>query len=329
MHSRTVHGSWIAGGLALCLQAHAADLVASHACPSQNRTQESRREALCFAIPFGGRTRTLSVYAPPRISGPRPLILVLHGGGGTGVGMEWLTKRGFNRIADRDGAIVLYPDGIEKSWNDGRGDSHVAASQLNVDDLAYLRALPQALAAHYAIDPARIYATGISNGGLMSYRLACDAADVFAAVAPVAADLSVALGKDCHPAREVSIAIVNGTEDPIMPWQGGAIKILWSSRGQVLSGPASAARWLELDHCEAFSEPDGVIDAAPDDGTSLVRHVAHCARASEVDLYEIRGGGHTWPGGEAYLGRLLVGRVSRELDANEAIWRFLASHRLR
>lgn len=299
----------------------------SSQCVSINRRQEATSEAKCYSIEHGGVQRTFRVYAPPTRKGPTPLVMVLHGGGGSGGNMEWLTKRGFNRIADRDGAVIVYPDGIGKSWNDGRSDLKSEAVEKQVDDVGYLRALATQLAAPFAIDTKRIYATGISNGGLMSYRLACEAADVFAAVAPVAANLSVDLASRCKPARAIALAIINGTEDPLIPWDGGPVKILWSTRGEVISADATMTEWMRLDHC-ADAHDNAPLDAVKDDGTRVVEHFARCTDTTEVRLYEVRGGGHTWPGGEAYLGQWLVGRVSREIDANALIWRFFQQHRM-
>jgi polyhydroxybutyrate depolymerase len=162
----------------------------------------------------------------------------------------------------------------------------------------------------------------------MTYRLACDAADVFAAVAPVAANLSVDLGQRCAPTRAVPLTIINGTDDPIVPWNGGAIKVLWAARGVVLSAQATVARWMELDKCDALHEVGGVKDAVADDGTTLLLRTAECADRGEINLYEVRGGGHTWPGGEVYLSQMVVGRVSHELNANETVWRFFTRHSL-
>ncbi|HVP33223.1 MAG TPA: PHB depolymerase family esterase [Steroidobacteraceae bacterium] len=290
------------------------------------RRGESRTEARCYSLVQDGSKRTLRVYVPPGHATPLPVVLVLHGGGGTGGGMEWLTRRGFNRLADRDGAVVVYPDGIEHGWNDGRSANRSAAAAA-VDDLAFLRALPRALAALHPVDSARVYVTGISNGGMMSYRLACDAAEVFAAAAPVAANMAVELAPACHPARAVPLLIMDGVEDPIMPWKGGTIRVLWMARGTVLSAEDSAARWLALDHCGAL-EPQPPIEAEPADGTAALPRLARCADDSEVRLYEIRGGGHTWPRGEPYLGAWIVGHVSHALDANETIWAFFRQHAL-
>ena len=306
---------------------HAAAPVPATDCIAVNRRQAAGLESQCYALEIAGQRRTFRAYVPASRSRPLPVILVLHGGGGSGAGMEWLTQRGFNRIADRDGALIVYPDGIGKGWNDGRSDLKSVAVRKHVDDLAFLRALPHELAVLAPIDSRRLYSTGISNGGLMSYRLACDAADIFAAVAPVAANLSTELARRCQPARPIAIAILEGTDDPIMPWSGGAIRVLLSTRGTVLSTGATAARWLELDKCSAFDKPQ-LTDAVKSDGTAIAEYRAHCAGSAEVVLDEIRGGGHTWPGGVLYLPELLIGRVSRELDADEAVWRFFQQHAL-
>jgi polyhydroxybutyrate depolymerase len=291
------------------------------------RRKDTSLDAACYSLMQDGRKRTLRIYLPSGHSEPLPVVLVLHGGGGTGGGMEWLTRRGFNRIADRDGVIVAYPDGIDHGWNDGRRANRSAADAA-VDDVGFLRALPGELATLHPVDRARLYVTGISNGGMMSYRLACDAAGVFAAAAPVAANMAVELEGACHPSRAVPLLIMNGVDDPIMPWKGGAVRVLWRTRGTVLSSEESAARWLSLDHCGAL-EPQPVLEANPADGTSAAPRLARCADGAEVRLYEIRGGGHTWPKGEPYLTSRIVGRVSQALDANETIWAFFRAHALR
>lgn len=284
-------------------------------------------ETRCLALAQGGHERTFRLYVPEHAADPAPLLLVLHGGGGSGAGMELMTLQGFDRIADREGLVVAYPDGIGRSWNDGRSDVRSRSVQEEIDDVGFLRALVEDLATGMKIDRSRVYATGISNGGMMSYRLACDAPDVFAAVAPVAAEFAAELSPRCAPARPISIAILNGTEDPIMPWAGGEVRVLGSVRGRVISGPDSFERWRALDRCGETST-SAPRAAEPADDTSVVAHVANgCADGVEVRLYEIRGGGHTWPGGEPYLGRWLVGRVSQALDANQEIWRFLSRFR--
>lgn len=286
-----------------------------------NGTVESR----CESMQSGGIERTYRIYVPSKLAQPAPLILVLHGGGGSGSGQELLTKGGFNRIADREGLIILYPDGVDRNWNDGRAGVKSRAFTDNTDDVGFLTALVEKISREHGIDRQRVFVTGMSNGGFMSFRLACDAAGTFLAAAPVVAGLSVDIGPRCKPRRPVSIAILDGTEDPLVPWNGGYVSALGIKRGQTWSAVQSYEKWIELDGCAVrFDEPE--LDKQPDDGTSLLRHRAvNCAAGAEVRLYEIRGGGHTWPRGARYLGELFVGRISQELDGNEEIWAFFKS----
>jgi polyhydroxybutyrate depolymerase len=286
---------------------------------------EGSLETTCRSLENGGRPRTYRIYLPERRPGRVPLLFVLHGGGGSGSSHELLTRGKFHRIADREGVIVVYPDGVERHWNDGR-DLAETAFREQVDDVGFMRALVEAMAREHTIDRSRIYATGISNGGFMSVRLACDAADIFVAVAPVAAGLSSALGPKCRPSLPVSVALINGTEDPLVPWAGGTIRVLGAQRGTVWSTERTFEFFLAHDRC-ADRSVSAWPDADPADQTSVVLHEARgCLERTSVRLYEVRGGGHTWPRGAVYAREFLVGRVSRELDATEDIWRFFAQH---
>lgn len=298
-------------------------------CVSARGRSAYKIESKCMRLPYDNQVRTFRIYVPTTpAKKPLPLLLALHGGGGSGSAMEALTLGQFNRLGDKHGFVVLYPDGIERGWNDGRSDLKTKAAQDDIDDVGFLRALVTHVSDRYSINKRRVYATGISNGGLMSYRLACDSADVFAAIAPVAANLAVELANECRPARGISVAIFNGTDDPIMPWTGGDIKVLWSRRGTVLSTQATFERWLKLNDC-ALPSTHMPINRIADDSTSLVKHDARdCSDGSEVQLYEILGGGHTWPGGNQYLAERIVGKVSRELNASETIWKFFSRRSL-
>jgi polyhydroxybutyrate depolymerase len=290
-------------------------------------------ESRCLNLQIGAVTRTYRLYKPKIVGkNPLPVVLVLHGGGGSGSAMEGLSLGQFNRIADRRGALIVYPDGISRSWNDGRFDSRSMSlptePQDQVDDVGFLRGIVGKLAEQHSIDRKRIYATGMSNGGLMSYRLACDAADFIAAAVPVAANLSVELGAECRPSRAIPIAIVNGTDDPMMPWIGGQMKVLNSRRGAVLSAQESFERFSRLGDC-ALPITHSPRNQNPNDGTSVIRHRAReCSHGGEVRLYEVLGGGHTWPGGSAYLGERLVGKVSTEMNAADEIWSFVSKYSL-
>jgi polyhydroxybutyrate depolymerase len=314
-------------GLALFTLVVSSLVTAKDACLSARGRSHEKLETHCKSLSYGGRERAYQLYVPARLHGRAPLLFVLHGGGGSGANMALMSRQVFNRIADRDGAIVAYPDGVGRNWNDGRSGVRSAAMEEKVDDVGFLRALVRELSKQFPVDTQRVYSTGISNGGFMSFRLACEAADVFAAVAPVAATLSEDLGPRCHPSKPVSVAILNGTDDPIVPWMGGQVSAAGIKRGRVWSAEKTLDTWAALDGCREKSD-DQVIDKVPDDATSIILHVrSQCRAGSEARLYEIRGGGHTWPRGANYLTERLVGKVSQELDGAEEIWRFLSAHR--
>lgn len=314
----------LAGVLASIPGARAADTAAK--CLDVRGRLAGALATSCRAIEHGGRQRTYRIYIPHARFERAALLFVLHGGGGSGGTLERLTRGEFHAIAERDGVIVVYPDGVERHWNDGRPLPETAAREA-VDDVGFMRALIDAIAHERAIDRTRIYATGISNGGFMSLRLACDAADAFAAVAPVTAGLSTVIGPECRPARSISIAIANGTEDPLVPWDGGAVSVLGlSNRGEVWSTERTFRHFLARNSC-AGSTLSAPVDADRADETTLVIHSGTaCRDGVEVLLYELRGGGHTWPRGEVYAHQALVGRVSTELNATSEIWRFFSRH---
>jgi polyhydroxybutyrate depolymerase len=225
------------------------------------------------------------------------------------------THTGLTGPATARGYAVAYPDGIERRWNDGRGTS---AGQ---DDVEFIRILLDSLGRELPVDPGRIYATGISNGAGLAYRLACDLPGTFAAIAPVAGAPAAALEERCAATLPVSVISFQGTRDRLMPYEGGHVSI---RRGQVLSAQRSAALFAEVNGCT----PSPTVTAEPDsvrDGTRIRRSdYGGCGDGREVVLYTIEGGGHTWPGGPP-VGRL-VGRVSRDLDATRTMLDFFDRH---
>ncbi|MGF2951615.1 alpha/beta hydrolase family esterase [Mycobacterium sp. THU-M116] len=264
----------------------------------------------------GGIDRTYTLHVPP--GDPVGLVLSLHGGGGSGNGQRGLT--GFDGVADAHHLLVVYPNGYDKSWADGRGAS--PADRRHVDDVGFLVALVGKLQDDYNIDPGHVFATGMSNGGFMSNRLACERADVFAAIAPVAGTLGV--GVPCNPSRAVSVWEAHGTADPLVPFRGGDVR----GRGGISHAVSVASmvdRWRSVDDCHG----DPSLEASPDvgDGTAVHRFAyTVCAASTEVVFYRIDNGGHTWPGGRQYLPKAVIGRTTRALDGSEAMARFFLAH---
>ena len=268
------------------------------------------------SIIVGGIARTYHVHLPPRQTVATPMLLALHGGSGTGAGVSALTH--LNDLADREGVLVVYPDGLHKSWADGRGVTD--ADQQGIDDVAFFRQLITNLQAQYAIDAHRIYVTGISNGGFMTQRLGCALADKIAAVVSVAATISTNLAALCAPSRPLPILYVLGENDPLVPYAGGVVN---GNRGTALSAADSVATWAKLDGCIGAPTTRTLPDRVQDDTHVSETLYTNCQGSAQVGLYSVAGGGHTWPSGEQYLPVALVGRTTYQID-NDDLWAFLS-----
>ena len=270
-----------------------------------------------------GLQRRFHLHVPAAARGPMPLVVVLHGGGGSADPVAQIKRASrFDDKADAEGFAVLYPQALEGNWNDGRGLSRYRSQAQNIDDVGFIAAAIDRAAGLASIDRDRVYATGASNGGMMTYRLACEDAARYAAAAAVIANLPVKL--PCRPARGIPVAIINGTEDPLMPWAGGSVRFGRQQMGDVISAEATAARFASINGCAPTPVAQPMPDRAPRDGTRAVRlSFARCA--AEVVLYRIDGGGHTWPGpGRQTAISGIVGRTSRDIDATAEIWEFFA-----
>ncbi len=285
----------------------------------------SPAETATGSIRWGGLERSYRIHVPSSHgkTGRSPLVIALHGGGGTGERMERLTLGGLNRLADRDGFVVVYPDGIEKHWNDGREKVRYRAHREKIDDVGFISALIDALGGRWNIDRTRVYVTGISNGAMMSNRLACELAGKIAAIAPVAGNMPLDLAPRCTPARPVPVLMISGTKDRMMPWEGGEARFGRLEFGRVLSVMETIGFWAAHNGCTPTPAVPWEPDKDSHDG-ARVRKVVHgeCRDETEVVLYAIEDGGHTWPGGSQYLPEAIVGTTARDLDANEVVWEF-------
>ena len=263
----------------------------------------------------GGELRNYWLVRPEGLekTKPAPLLMVLHGSAGSGEDMMTVTQRGFERLADKEKFVVVYPDALERRWNDQGG---------TVDDVGFLLAIVDKLVADGLVDKTRVFVTGISNGGMMAQRLACEQAERIAGIATVAGGLSEPLQATCKPTRPLPVLVIHGTEDPIVPWAGGAVAG-FEDFGKVLSARETATFWAANNRCGA----GGVIMPEPDrdprDGTRVkMEAFASCPAGAAVRLAAVEGGGHTWPGGYQYLPERFIGRTSQDVDANSLIWNF-------
>jgi polyhydroxybutyrate depolymerase len=293
--------------------------------PAANHTMLTPGEQV-RSIEFEGRTRTYLVHVPRTYDPPRPsaVVLAFHGGGTNAKMMVRFS--GLSETANRAGFLVIYPNGSGRNpnfltWNVGHCCGH--AMRENVDDVGFARAVLDDLDRIASMDATRVFATGISNGGMMAYRLASELSDRIAAIASVAGPVET---DTIRPTRPVSVLHFHGTSDEFVPFGGGRGKKSLS-QCDFRSVEVSVGLWIASNKCPA----NGVETSLPNrnhDGTTVaVTSWGPGNDGSEVVLYTIQGGGHTWPGRippTAYLGP-----STTEISANDLMWAFFAKHPLR
>jgi polyhydroxybutyrate depolymerase len=261
-----------------------------------------------------GRERTYRVYRPAGLDHRRtvPLVIMLHGGFGTGEQAE--KSYGWDAEADGHGFIVAYPDGHRRSWNAG-GNCCGPALRDNFDDVAFLTALIRTMEKSDAVDPRRVYLTGMSNGAAMSYRYACEGPLPVAAIGSVSGSFAYA----CQHPHPVSVMEIHGLDDRNIPFAGG--------HG---SKAATDVQWLPVQaSLDAFRDADVCNVPALEEKGLVVTSTAKCEKGREVVLITVAGAGHQWPGSRrpGMVGRLLgLDPPSAALDATDTLWNFFAHY---
>ncbi len=264
----------------------------------------------------GNRARSYVVHIPPEYhpTVPTAVVLVFHGGLSNAHTVQQTTR--MNTVSDAKGFVVVYPNGTGRfsdrllTWNGGRCCGY--AAERNVDDVGFVNALLDDVERVVNVDRRRIYATGISNGALMAYRLACELSDRIAAIGPVAGTQTI---ESCAPGRPVPVLHIHGDRDAHVPYHGG-----------VGVGP-SGVRFTSVGETIAFwVRRNGCVPTARITQTGNIRHTIYspCDQHATVRLITVIGGGHAWPGGEpAWRG----GDVpTQELHASGVLWDFFAAH---
>lgn len=261
----------------------------------------------------GGKQREYLLHVPPSYTKakPAPLVITIHGFSQWPAHQLWLSR--WNKLADEKGFITVYPSGtgLPKRWAMG-GSNHAQFDP--APDIRFLKQMIAEIARDYSIDASRIYVNGLSNGGGMTYLLACELADHIAAVGLVAP--GILEPKSCNPSRPVPVIAFHGTDDPVVPYGGGT---LFVAPTPFPSTEGWVAAWGGRNGCAPAPVTASV--------TTHVRTISYggCAAGSEVVLYKIEGGGHTWPGGED-LPEIIAGYTTHEIDATRLMWAFFEKH---
>ncbi len=285
-------------------------------------------------IIVNGKARRYAVYTPQGIENKSvPLVIVLHGGG---VAIEYLTGENGNKspyklwmdLANKEKFIVVYPEGLpgiygKPTWNDCRADCIVNS---NADDVHFIDTLITILSKKYKIDTNRIYVSGTSNGGFMALRLAVELSDKIAAVAAVAAAMP-AKSKCSGPKDYISVLFMNGTNDNHMPYNGGLIgNPPDSSRGSVLSTPASVKFWINFNHTDTVPEFYAFPDIDPSDGSYVEKYTySNGYQNTQVVLYKIIGGGHSAPSIKEQFSALyerFFNKQNHDIETSTEVWNF-------
>jgi polyhydroxybutyrate depolymerase len=272
-------------------------------------------------INIDGLERRYLVFVPRRVKEAMPVVLAFHGGGGSPRQMEQHTA--LDDIAEREGFVLAYPESVGSNWNDGRGDTFILAQRENINDVEFVRRLLDVLGAEHKIDRGRVFATGISNGAAMSHRLAAEASDVIAGIAPVVGGMAPAIAEAFEPEFPVSILIIQGDSDPFVPIAGGTVV---AGRGRARGNVPPMKGVLELYVRRNGNTGEPVVTtlaAQADDATSVeITKYPDGPGGVKSWCYVVINGGHAWPGRPALADESVIGKVSQQFSATETIWQF-------
>jgi polyhydroxybutyrate depolymerase len=265
-----------------------------------------------------GVSREFLIYIPNTMPHDEqvPVIISFHGTLGSAVQM--MSFADFRPIAEREKVLIVCPEGITQTWNDGRATK---ANLQGVDDVGFVKVLISHLYENFSVDPKQVFLTGMSNGGFMVSRLACELPDMLTAIGVVAATMDRASG--LHPAQPLPALYIHGTRDRLVPYEGGATK---AAGGDVYSHNEIIKLWVSINQC--LPEPVETItpDQAGDSTSVIKKEFSNTDTGIIVCDYTIVNGGHTWPDGPQYAAINFVGLVSHNLNACEAIWAFFKQY---
>jgi poly(3-hydroxybutyrate) depolymerase/CubicO group peptidase (beta-lactamase class C family) len=279
-------------------------------------------------LQVGDRERVFHIFAPSAYDAKKtyPLVLVFHGGGGTAEGVAWETR--WSELAEKEAFLVVYPEGTRdnpeapadfrtngQSWNDGSGAAHLSAVRQGVDDISFVKAILAYVQAQFKVDSKRIYASGFSNGGSMSFRVGRELSGQIAAIAPVAsADW---LDKPL-PASPLSVMYLTGTKDPLNPMEGGKLRIGWKNYGTKPPVESIFKKWKVILKCAEEAKIHRDDDK--------IKHFSFLADRADIgmEVYYIKEFGHYWPGGRTLMPESISGSKKNmdALDATRVIWDF-------
>jgi polyhydroxybutyrate depolymerase len=322
--------------LAIALSVALAALAFKVATPGPPARPNTTGQLLHAKMQWEGRTRSWLTYKPIRSEDPSALVLALPGSGQSAEQLRIMTNFGFEALADHNGFLLVYAEAwrdgswLGPEWNDCRKNTRQPAHLENVDDVGFVLQVLEATAREAPVDRTRVYIAGLSDGGQMAFRLATEHPERFAAIAAVVAQQPTVENDSCiEPPGPISVLVMNGTEDPAIPYAGGEMSFHgWFSAGRAQSTNGTISHWKRPNSIDAPPARDELPDRDHEDASTVVRERWRAASGHEVVLYSIIGGGHSLPGGYRGVPDFILGVTNRDIDATEEIWTFFKRHRL-
>jgi len=304
--------------------------------PGRRRWERATGQSV--TIQHAGSDREYRIHVPKsyKQETPVPLVVCLHGGGGDS---RQGSVMGLTPVADRHGFIAVYPNAINRHWNDGRKSELYAEHDRTIDDVAFIKAVIERVSKEYSIQSKQVFVTGASNGGFMTQRMAIDESQIFAAGGVIIASMGEPLKNSFKPKLPVSMLYMNGTEDPLVPYNGGEVRVELfpelaklsrrpkKSRGKCTSTDEAVALWVKKNGLKQKPVVTQLPDKDRSDGSQVELSLWEGGKkGTAVALYKIVGGGHTLPGGIQYLPEKIVGKTNRDIDGFEVIWQFFKKY---
>ncbi|MFN3604714.1 MAG: alpha/beta hydrolase family esterase [Leptonema sp. (in: bacteria)] len=244
-----------------------------------------------------------------------PLIISLHGGGGNFDSNLILSKGRLLELKEKYHFFLILPEGYKKQWNDGRNfDPNINS----INDVGYLKTIIKYAIENFPINRDQIFIFGISNGGMMSFRFACESSEWIEGFASIAATMPKQIIKTCNPRKKLKFLLIHGTQDPLVPYEGGVVKVFFKERGEVLSAEETIDFWIKKNQC---SNKKSTKEIKKNNKLYTEIRDYECLE-KKIRFYKIFNGGHTWPGGYQYLPEWYIGKTITDFNADEAIIKF-------
>ncbi|MCE9499140.1 MAG: hypothetical protein K8R21_01280 [Leptospira sp.] len=282
------------------------------------------------SLKIGNRDRDFSFYIPEGLVAKPKLLFVVHGSDMKAASMQLITGHQFDKLAEKEkDFIIVYPQGFRKYWNDCRKEATYDANKLNVDELLFFEAMIDYFVENYGIEKKAVFVTGFSNGGHMAFKIALERPTMLLGIAAVSANLPIESNDDCSASNKpVSVLVINGTSDPINPYNGGVVEVGdGQKRGAVVSTDETLNYWLRSAKCNSsLAKENDFPDIETSDKSKAVQFFFDCKETGKkVSLIKVMNGGHIYPNPTFFLWPKELGNVNKDINAPEIVLNFFRS----